>query len=178
MSHCALVHLPSQSLHTSEKCVHRVVGVVFFSYLVRVDEGTVEGQASMSNAETKPTPGNDSGGGICTLIKNQSQLLSGNERMSHVNAAGSWEGCQEKQETGGRAGAQMDWASVPLHGWRGRVPRGVPRNPCACSTELAVRQHLGTDLTVHRVAPLLKVTAHGVLWRAQKEHRVVSRVEK
>lgn len=55
---------------------------------------------------------------------------------------------------------------------------GGAEKPLCLQQELAVRQHLGTDLTVHRVASPLKVTAHGVLWRAQKEHRAVSRVEK
>lgn len=63
--------------------------------------------------ETKLTPSNNSGGGICTLTKNQSQLLSGSERMSRVNSVGSWEGCQEKEEKGGRG--ERGWTGLLSH---------------------------------------------------------------
>lgn len=111
-----------------------------------MDERAAEGQASMSNAETaqetKPAPDKDSGGCICTLIKNQSQLLSGKERVSPVNVAGcvpgSWEGCQERRGT--EAEGEHGQAGLRSHRLDGGARRPGNTEKCPCLDHRARRK--------------------------------------
>jgi len=67
-----------------------------------------------------------------------------------------WEGCQQRQ---GKEAERGVWLDRALSHCGDGGARGLLRNACVCTTEPAVRQLRGRDLTFHcdSVAPLFEV---------------------